>query len=91
MEENGSRRLTKKVVFDPAVKLDRICWVLETSCPSCKEPLEVVFDDHPTEAEMKEAEQVPCDECTGKVDAESEELIEEIAELFEDEHSDHKR
>jgi len=90
MEENASRRLSKKVVFDPAIKLDRICWVLETSCPSCREPLEVVFDAQPTELEIGEAEKEPCDECTGKVAAEDQDLIEEIAELLEDEHSDHK-
>ena len=39
---------------------------------------------------MKEAEKVPCDECTGKSHAENDELKEEISELFEDEHSDHK-
>jgi hypothetical protein len=90
MEENTTKRLTKKVVFDPEIKLDRICWVLETSCPSCQEPIEVIFDDLPTEAEMKDAEKVPCDECTGNSHAETDELKEEISELFEDEHSDHK-
>ena len=33
MEENTARRLTKKVVFDPEIKLDRICWVLEHFLP----------------------------------------------------------
>jgi hypothetical protein len=91
MEENLRKRLAKKVVFDPEIKLDRICWVLETSCPSCHEPLEVIFDDLPTEAEMKEAENMPCDYCTGKVDADSEELLDELSDLLhEDDHRDHK-
>lgn len=92
MEENLRKRLDKKVVFDPEIKLDRICWVLETSCPSCSEPLEVIFDDLPTEMEMKEAEKMPCDYCTGKAGDENDELLEELNELLhEDDHRDHKR
>ena len=91
MEENLRKRLAKKVVFDPEIKLDRICWVLETSCPSCQEPLEVIFDDLPTEAEMKEAEGMPCDICTGKADADSDEMLDELSDLLhEDDHRDHK-
>jgi len=91
MEENFSKRLTKKVVFDPEIELDRICWVLETSCPSCNEPLEVIFDDLPTELEIKEAEKVPCDECTGNAQTDPDEIFDELAELFlENDHRDHK-
>jgi len=91
MEEKTTRRLSKKVVFDPEIKLDRICWVLETSCPSCSEPLEVVFDDLPTEVEMKDAEKMPCDDCAGNPRAENGEPKDEIDQLFiEDDHHDHK-
>jgi hypothetical protein len=91
MVEKLQRRLSKKVVFDPEIKLDRICWVLETSCPSCSEPLEVIFDDLPTEAEMKDAEKMPCDDCAGVIYSEDEKAGDEIDQLFiEDDHHDHK-
>jgi len=90
MDESYSKRLNKKVVFDPEIRLDRICWVLETSCPSCNEPLEVIFDDLPSEAEMREAEKMPCDECAGHAEP-KEDAPEELAEhILKDDQSDHK-
>lgn len=89
MKSDLYNRLTKKIVFDPEFKLDRICWVLETECPLCEEPLEVVFDALPTEIEIQEAEQIPCDECLEEV--ETDEVMDAmIRELFECEHPPRK-
>jgi len=77
-----NERLIKRIVFDPEFKLDRICWVLDAVCPVCQEPLEVVFDDRPSEIEIIEAEQIPCDECLGQ--AEKDEVMDAmIKELFD--------
>jgi hypothetical protein len=81
--------LSKKIVFDAAFNLDRICWVLEMFCPVCDQPLEVVFDDHPTEIEIMEAEMIPCDDCLAL--GEKDEVMDAvIKELFERDLPDHK-
>jgi len=45
MAEDIMRRLKKKIIFDPEIGLDRLCWVLDTFCPLCGQPLEVIFDE----------------------------------------------
>jgi len=89
MGAEGKPFLTKKIVFDPAFKLDRICWVLEMFCPVCDQPLEVVFDDHPSAIEIMEAETIPCDECLAK--SEKDEVMDAvIKELFDRHLPEHK-
>jgi|GEM_PF-1385258 uncharacterized protein with PIN domain len=85
MDSGINHRLSKKIVFDPEFELDRICWVLETVCPVCNEPLEVVFDEHPSEIEILEAEQIPCDDCLKETETD-EEMSAIIKELFERDH-----
>ncbi len=82
-------RLNKKIVFDPEFKLDRICWVLDTACPVCSEPLEVVFDEHPTEIEILETEQIPCDDCLGRA-GKDDVMDAVIKELFDRQPPDRK-
>jgi hypothetical protein len=89
MKVEINKRLSKKIVFDPEVNLDRICWVLDTFCPVCGEPLEVIFDELPCEREIVEAEKMPCEDCA--LDDEDEARLEDIlGYMLEDDHSDHK-
>lgn len=89
MGSNLDHRLSKKIVFDPEFNLDRICWVLETICPVCEEPLEVIFDALPSEIEILEAEQIPCDDCLLETETD-EEMNALIKELFERENPPRK-
>jgi len=87
MGSNQGKGLSKKIIFDSEINLNRICWLRESFCPVCKEPMEIIFDDLPTEQEIIEAEKIPCDEClTGKQEAEGEDSV---VEVIEDDHSDH--
>jgi len=88
MAEDIMRRLKKKIIFDPEIGLDRLCWVLDTFCPLCGQPLEVIFEEPPGELEVLEADQIPCDDCLEE--AENDQLAEEILRyLFEDDHPKH--
>ncbi len=80
MSTDAKYRLSKRIVFDPHFGMDRICWVLDMFCPVCDEPLEVVFDDHPSDLEISEAEQIPCDECLSHMDKDDamEAIIQEL-------------
>ena len=63
--------------------------MLDTSCPICGLPIEVIFDERPSEIELLEAEQIPCDDCLEE--AEDSELADEILkQLFEDDHPKQK-
>ena len=85
MGSDSNYRLKKKIVFDPEYQLDRICWVLDTFCPVCGEPIEVDFDELPSEIEILEAEAIPCDECLAEFERDferDEEMEAVIKELF---------
>ena len=70
MGENEKPR--KKMIFDHELRLHRICWVLESTCPGCGQELENIFNQRPGKIEILEALVFPCDTCTKKMEREYE-------------------
>ena len=60
----------KRAIFDQKLRLYRICWTLDSTCPGCGEDLENIFNTRPGKLKILEALVFPCEKCVRKLEKE---------------------